>query len=1336
MRDVAMPDKIGAFGLQQAIGLDANGLFHWRSGFSRRLFRLRFPQHTLHGRTADLDARPQQMPGHGAGSEFRLRADSAQFICRPAHGVIHTVPNNRAAQQTASSFSLHGIDPSTDGIGMDRKVGSGLLNTPTGQAHQLDDLQPLRSREMGAPVRRVVGPIGTENVRPALLDAGSCRLIIALDGQPLDRRAGGTDPYAGQLIGLTQHNGHGVDSSQCCDRIERHTIPSRTKCEHDTADGATVPFAEGGELSRCAGTPPAAEASFLASTDANGNVTSYVYNAANEQTSTVTNNLSPVTSSYDADGNLVSTINAGVYPGAPGALQTNYTYDNLDRQTVEKQYGLGGNLNDTITSTYDPAGRLTSVSDSASTTTYTYDSLNRVTAETTTYAYMTGSVTINHQYDAAGNTTLTYLTINNGTTSVYDMFTAYTYNAQNMVTMMQRFDLSDGLAAGLISGSQFSSSSSSNTVTALDGITGGTVSAGGYVNAAANNQFSADITAGDGASLISSGTFTGSASAGSGSLSLIAGGAVIVNNVTAAQNLTIAALGSVATASGGLISGQTVQIAAGGNLAADISGTYVTVTTLGDDNSTVLAVESLQVQAQGSLNGYYTSDGTLELASWTGISSSTTATAEDISNVWSIGPIAGSFTGTENIGSIQSYSDINAAINSGNNQTGLPSNEGNIQSVQAWGAIGGTITASNNIDQVISASDITAYIYVGDQGEIASIIAHDQAITEATMPVSPLNMAAFQAAMNQFANAMTEAAQQAGTEAGTIAQALASVQALVNQEAAQAQAANCTELADAQSQIAGTSAAATAQIAIVGQEIAQAQADAAQQINQAVANAQTQDQQLNQQALDQLNGAAAQAQDNSANLQAASAYLLSEISQTQSQTQQIMAVVSKQVQQASSQWQNNWAEDVWGAANEYLVQPLEQLASNPAQFLTDLQSLAGEVESQVLNVGDEIWNSVSGAYEGAVNSAAQIEAGVLEHGGKMCEAAITGASYITLNEIGALGIAEAIAGNDFNGQSLSPVQRIENGVTGALNVAALLLVDAPETVCGLIGPGCFIAGTQVVTGVNSSGGYTTEAIQNITVGQQVLTRNQNDPTGPLQEETVTAVQVHTVYSLRDVTIENANPDNTSQPSAIGTGSTTETIDTTDSHPFYVQGQGWVSADDLIAGEILSTPDGQTETVVGTSSVAETQGVQVYNFTVADDHTYFVKGFGSGSTSGTGTGSLLDAVWVHNNCNLPSNSVYWSLGKDGQALYVGITNDIQRRAAEHLLETGMKIRQIDGLTGLTRYDARAVEQALIEKFGFASDGGKLRNLINSISRLNPNYQDAISRGMQLLESVGF
>jgi hypothetical protein len=75
------------------------------------------------------------------------------------------------------------------------------------------------------------------------------------------------------------------------------------------------------------------------------------------------------------------------------------------------------------------------------------------------------------------------------------------------------------------------------------------------------------------------------------------------------------------------------------------------------------------------------------------------------------------------------------------------------------------------------------------------------------------------------------------------------------------------------------------------------------------------------------------------------------------------------------------------------------------------------------------------------------------------------------------------------------------------------------------------------------------------------------------------------------------------------------------------------ADDLLAGETLSTPDGQTETVVGTTSVAEPQGVAVYNLTVADDHTYFVEGFGSASNADGTTGSTntVDAVWVHNNC---------------------------------------------------------------------------------------------------------
>ena len=55
--------------------------------------------------------------------------------------------------------------------------------------------------------------------------------------------------------------------------------------------------------------------------------------------------------------------------------------------------------------------------------------------------------------------------------------------------------------------------------------------------------------------------------------------------------------------------------------------------------------------------------------------------------------------------------------------------------------------------------------------------------------------------------------------------------------------------------------------------------------------------------------------------------------------------------------------------------------------------------------------------------------------------------------------------------------------------------------------------------------------------------------------------------------------------------------------------------------------------MGTTSVAESQGVLVYNFTVADDHTYFVEGFGSATNADGTIGGFdpLDAVWVHNSC---------------------------------------------------------------------------------------------------------
>ncbi|WP_189534808.1 hypothetical protein [Paludibacterium paludis] len=87
-------------------------------------------------------------------------------------------------------------------------------------------------------------------------------------------------------------------------------------------------------------------------------------------------------------------------------------------------------------------------------------------------------------------------------------------------------------------------------------------------------------------------------------------------------------------------------------------------------------------------------------------------------------------------------------------------------------------------------------------------------------------------------------------------------------------------------------------------------------------------------------------------------------------------------------------------------------------------------------------------------------------------------------------------------------------------------------------------------------------------------------------------------------------------------------------------------------------------------------------------------------------------------------------------YVGITNNLERRAAEHLSSKAISIDAIPGLSNLSRADARAVEQVLIENHGLSKNGGMLMNRINSISTSNPAYAGALQRGAELLRQAGY
>ena len=80
------------------------------------------------------------------------------------------------------------------------------------------------------------------------------------------------------------------------------------------------------------------------------------------------------------------------------------------------------------------------------------------------------------------------------------------------------------------------------------------------------------------------------------------------------------------------------------------------------------------------------------------------------------------------------------------------------------------------------------------------------------------------------------------------------------------------------------------------------------------------------------------------------------------------------------------------------------------------------------------------------------------------------------------------------------------------------------------------------------------------------------------------------------------------------------------HPFYSDGK-WIKAEDLKAGSRLFAENGAEPTVQ--SVTVKPEPLQAYNLTVADWHTYFVKG-DKAETEG---------VWVHNECpygNLSDN----------------------------------------------------------------------------------------------------
>ena len=150
---------------------------------------------------------------------------------------------------------------------------------------------------------------------------------------------------------------------------------------------------------------------------------------------------------------------------------------------------------------------------------------------------------------------------------------------------------------------------------------------------------------------------------------------------------------------------------------------------------------------------------------------------------------------------------------------------------------------------------------------------------------------------------------------------------------------------------------------------------------------------------------------------------------------------------------------------------------------------------------------------------------------------------------------------------------------------------------------CFVAGTQVAM---ADGSY--KRIEDIKAGDEVATRSYGDKadskeasathkTNKTESGRVVRTFVHQDAAILRLTFADG-----------------EIIETTEGHPFYVEGKGFVLSGQLAIGNAIVTRAGPAVRLVGKERTGKR--ATVYNFEVAKTHTYFV-----GHKSG--------GLWVHN-----------------------------------------------------------------------------------------------------------
>lgn len=129
---------------------------------------------------------------------------------------------------------------------------------------------------------------------------------------------------------------------------------------------------------------------------------------------------------------------------------------------------------------------------------------------------------------------------------------------------------------------------------------------------------------------------------------------------------------------------------------------------------------------------------------------------------------------------------------------------------------------------------------------------------------------------------------------------------------------------------------------------------------------------------------------------------------------------------------------------------------------------------------------------------------------------------------------------------------------------------------------CFVAGTEI-TLANGD----VKNIEDVVVGEEVLTYNQEN--GKTELGVVGELKSHEVNSVIRLTLDDKN-----------------TIITTNEHPFFVEGKGWVKAGELQPLDVCKKVDGGESLISNVEILEETH--TVYNLlSVSENHNFFANG---------------------------------------------------------------------------------------------------------------------------------